>query len=56
LKQFLFEEMGRVDLLWKIVYYGASWLWMKCSLILLLLLLRTHSAFLFIIAIRKDFY
>jgi hypothetical protein len=26
LKQFLFEEMGRVDLLWEIVKYGASWL------------------------------
>jgi hypothetical protein len=30
LKQFLFEEMGRIDLLclWKIVKYRASLLWM----------------------------
>jgi hypothetical protein len=28
LKQFLFEEMRRIDLLWKIVEYMASLLWM----------------------------
>ena len=55
LKQFLFEEMRRIDLLWKIVEYGASLLWMfnVYEFCCFNLLRKTCTAFLFNEAVLK---